>query len=81
MAQQITPLSPSLPATTGIQDPAARQFAAAVSDILRTAQSPGYALSQLVRATTEMSGGNTPAAVQQWLEQATAAWARRWLRD
>lgn len=67
MAQQITPLSPSLPATTGIQDPAARQFAAAVSDILRTAQSPGYALSQLTRATAEMSGGNTPAAVQQWL--------------
>jgi hypothetical protein len=67
MAQQITPLSPSLPATTAIQDPATRQFAAAVSDILRTAQSPGYALSQLTRATAEMSGGNTPAAVQQWL--------------
>ena len=32
MSQQITPLSPAIPATTAIQDPAARRFAAAVTD-------------------------------------------------
>lgn len=73
MSQQITPLSPAIPATTAIQDPAARRFAAAVTDALRAQQSKEYAIAQLNRAAQALNassakpGTSTPAAVQTWL--------------
>ena len=73
MSQQITPLSPAIPATTAIQDPAARRFAAAVTDALRAQQSKEYAIAQLDRAAQALNassakpGTSTSAAVQTWL--------------
>lgn len=73
MSQQITSLSPAIPATTAIQDPAARRFAAAVTDALRAQQSKEYAIAQLDRAAQALNassakpGTSTSAAVQTWL--------------
>lgn len=69
----VTPVVPGIPATTAIQDPAARRFAEAVADALRVQQSKEYAVSQLDRAAQALTaaparpGNSTPAAVQNWL--------------
>jgi hypothetical protein len=70
MAVQVTPLAPGLPATTAIQDPAVRQFANAVADILRTSQTADGAVAQLERAAGALSKGSgsaAPPAISQWL--------------
>ena len=70
MAVQVTPITPGLPATTAIQDPAVRQFANAVADILRTSQTTEGAIAQLERAAGALSKGSgsaAPPAISQWL--------------
>lgn len=70
MAVQVNPIAPSLPATTAIQDPAVRQFANAVADILRTSQTADGAVAQLERAAgalSKVSGSAAPPAISQWL--------------
>ena len=67
MAVQVNPVTPSLPATTAIQDPAARRFAQAVADSIRTAQTPEYAIQQLSTAAAGLFSGATPPAITQWL--------------
>ena len=69
MAQQITPLAPSLPATTAIQDPAARRFAQAVQDALNALKSEAGAVESLSKAAAALAGaaGGTPAGIAQWL--------------
>lgn len=70
MAVQVTPLAPGLPATTAIQDPAVRQFANAVADILRASQTADGAVAQLERAAGALSKGSgsaAPPAISQWL--------------
>ena len=69
MAQQITPIAPSLPATTAIQDPAARRFAQAVQDALSALKSEAGAVESLNKAAAALAGaaGGTPAGIAQWL--------------
>lgn len=70
MVVKVQPVTPSLPATTTIQDPAARRFAQSVADILRTHQSTEYAVQQLTLAAEGLIGGGlpgTPPSIQEWL--------------
>lgn len=59
MSVQISPIAPSLPATTAIQDPAVRQFANAVADALRAGQSP----EATARVLVSLLGGGSVTPV------------------
>jgi len=78
MAVQVTPITPSLPATTGISDPATRQFANAVADALRAMQGAGGAVATLAKAAQALSAGSGQASVgaspviAQWLASSSA---------
>lgn len=70
MAVQVNPITPSLPATTAIQDPATRRFAQAVEDALRALRSEEGAVESLKKAADAMNGaiaGGTPPSIAQWL--------------
>ena len=69
MAVQVTPLAPTLPATTAIQDPAVRRFAQAVQDALGALRSEAGAVESLNKAAAALSGaaGSRPASIAQWL--------------
>lgn len=66
----ITPIAPAIPATTAIQDPAARRFAQAVSDALSALQSSEGSVRTLAKAAEALTGaaaGGVPAGIAQWL--------------
>lgn len=65
----VIPITPAIPATTTIQDPAVRRFAEAVADALRAVNSTENAIAQLDRAAAGISdaGGSTPAGILTWL--------------
>jgi len=70
MAVQVNPITPSLPATTAIQDPATRRFAQAVEDALRALRSEEGAVESLKKAADAMNNavaGGTPPSIAQWL--------------
>jgi hypothetical protein len=70
MVVKVQPVTPSLPATTAIQDPAVRRFAQSVADILRTHQSKEYAVQQLTKAAEGLIGVDspgTPPSIRDWL--------------
>lgn len=70
MAVQVNPITPSLPATTAIQDPAVRRFAQAVDDALRALRSEEGAVESLKKAADAMNNavaGGTPPSIAQWL--------------
>jgi hypothetical protein len=57
MAIEVTPTSPGIPATSGIEDPAARVFAQAVADTLRTMQSATNAVQTVTTALSALAPG------------------------
>lgn len=62
----ITPIAPAIPATTAIQDPAARRFAQAVSDALSALQSSEGSVRTLAKAAEALTGaaaGGVPAGI------------------
>jgi hypothetical protein len=66
----ITPIAPAIPATTAIQDPAARRFAQAVSDAISAMQSSEGSVRTLTKAAEALSGaaaGGVPPGIAQWL--------------
>ena len=77
MASSIAPKLPGLPPTTGIQDPAARRFAEAVSDSLRVIQGSDFVVSQLNQSAS--SGGTSSGTVAPAITGGTPAFISRWL--
>lgn len=64
MAVEIKPAVQSLPATTAIQDPAARRFADAVTQAVQSINSAEFAAQSLVTALEQgLRGGGVPGAV------------------